>query len=44
MNDIIWGINALSHDAAISVINSNGDILFAAHSERYSKIKNDGAI
>lgn len=41
MNDIIWGINALSHDAAISVINSNGDILFAAHSERYSKIKND---
>ena len=37
---IIFGINACSHDASISVIN-NGEILFASHSERYSKIKND---
>ena len=37
---IILGINACSHDASISVI-KNGEILFAAHSERYSKIKND---
>ena len=38
---IIWGISALSHDASISVINEKGDILFAGHSERYSKTKND---
>jgi carbamoyltransferase len=37
---IIFGVNACSHDASISVI-ENGEILFAAHSERYSKIKND---
>jgi carbamoyltransferase len=37
----ILGISAGFHDAAASVINSHGDILFASHSERYSKIKND---
>jgi carbamoyltransferase len=37
---LIYGINACSHDASISVI-KNGEILFAAHSERYSKVKND---
>lgn len=37
----IFGISAGFHDAGLSVINSHGDILFAAHSERYSKIKND---
>lgn len=36
----ILGINCLNHDAAVSVI-EDGNILFAAHSERYSKIKND---
>jgi len=36
----IFGINETSHDAALSVI-KDGEILFAAHSERYSKIKND---
>jgi carbamoyltransferase len=35
------GISAGYHDAAATVINSSGDIVFAAHSERYSKIKND---
>ena len=35
------GVSAGFHDAGVSVINSNGDILFAAHSERYSRIKND---
>jgi carbamoyltransferase len=36
----IWGISALSHDAALSVV--DGDvILFAAHAERYSRRKND---
>ena len=40
----ILGISAGFHDAAISVINTQGDILFAAHSERYSKLKNDGHI
>jgi carbamoyltransferase len=40
----ILGISAGFHDAAISVINSQGDILFAGHSERYSKLKNDAHI
>ena len=36
----ILGINALNHDAAVSVI-EEGEIKFAAHSERYSRTKND---
>ena len=36
----ILGINALNHDAAITLIEDN-EILFAAHAERYSGIKND---
>jgi carbamoyltransferase len=39
----ILGISAGFHDAAATVIN-NGDILFAGHSERYSKQKNDANI
>ena len=35
------GISNGFHDAGISVVNSNGDILFAGHSERYSKHKHD---
>ena len=35
------GISCGFHDAAISVINDHGDILFAGHSERYSKLKHD---
>ena len=37
----ILGISAGYHDAAATVINNRGDILFAGHSERYSKKKND---
>ena len=37
----ILGISAGFHDAAVSVVSEQGDILFAGHSERYSKIKND---
>jgi carbamoyltransferase len=37
----ILGISAGFHDAAATVINRRGDILFAGHSERYSKVKND---
>lgn len=37
----ILGISAGFHDAAATVINSDGDIVFAGHSERYSKNKND---
>jgi len=40
----ILGISAGFHDSALSLINQDGDILFAAHSERYSKIKNDPTI
>jgi carbamoyltransferase len=35
------GISCGFHDAAISLIDSGGQILFAAHSERYSMIKHD---
>jgi carbamoyltransferase len=35
------GISAGFHDAAVSVLTDSGDILFAAHSERYSKKKHD---
>ncbi len=35
------GISCGFHDAALSVIDDNGDILFAGHSERYSKKKHD---
>ena len=37
----ILGLSAGFHDAAATVINTNGDIVFAGHSERYSKLKND---
>ena len=37
---IIWGINETTHDASISIIEDK-EILFAAHSERFSKQKND---
>lgn len=37
---IILGINETSHDASISLL-KDGEILFAAHAERYSKKKND---
>ena len=35
------GISSGFHDAAISVVDSQGEILFAGHSERYSKNKHD---
>jgi len=37
----ILGISAGFHDASATVINTAGDILYAGHSERYSKQKND---
>ena len=36
----ILGINCLNHDAAMAVVDGN-KIVWAAHAERYSKIKND---
>jgi carbamoyltransferase len=41
MSKNILGISAGFHDAAVTVLNDQGKILFAGHSERYSKIKND---
>jgi len=39
---ITWGTSAMSHDASIAVFNENNQqLLFAGHSERYSRIKND---
>lgn len=40
----ILGISAGFHDAAAAVVSRQGDILFAGHSERYSKVKNDAEI
>jgi carbamoyltransferase len=37
----ILGISAGFHDAAAAVIDRQGNVLYAAHSERYSKVKND---
>ena len=37
----ILGISAGFHDAAAALIRSDGEIVFAGHSERYSKHKND---
>ena len=37
----ILGISAGFHDAAATVIDGHGNIVFAGHSERYSKKKND---
>lgn len=39
----IFGINETAHDAGLSVV-ENGKVLFAAHSERYSKQKNDWSL
>jgi carbamoyltransferase len=43
MNNIL-GIAAGFHDAAAAVLSPEGEILFAGHSERYSKVKNDADI
>ena len=44
-NMIIWGINAMNHDASICVVDSDTcEILFAGHAERYSRIKNDSEL
>ena len=40
----ILGVSAGYHDAAISVINTAGEIVYAGHAERYSKQKNDAHI
>ena len=40
----ILGVSAGFHDAAITLIDSAGNIVFAGHSERYSKQKNDADI
>jgi carbamoyltransferase len=36
----ILGINCMNHDAAMAVVDGS-EILWAAHAERYSKVKND---
>jgi len=38
------GVSAGFHDASVAVITSQGDILYASHSERYSGRKNDADI
>jgi carbamoyltransferase len=40
----ILGISGGFHDAAAALINTQGDIIFAGHAERYSKQKNDSHI
>lgn len=41
--DIVLGVNALNHDASLALIKTGDvdEVLFAAHSERYSRVKND---
>jgi len=38
------GISCGFHDAAVSVVDSDGSILYAGHSERYSKLKHDNQL
>lgn len=39
---IVWGVNAMNHDASITVVDTETkQILFAGHAERYSRVKND---
>lgn len=38
------GLSSGFHDAAVTVINDNGDVVFAGHNERYSGIKHDKRI
>jgi carbamoyltransferase len=40
----ILGLSAGFHDAAATIVRSDGEIIFAGHSERYSKNKNDANI
>jgi len=40
----ILGLSAGFHDAAATLLRSDGEIVFAGHSERYSKNKNDADI
>jgi len=40
LNKITWGWTGMSHDASLAVFSETG-LEFAAHSERYSRIKND---
>jgi len=37
---IQWGVSAMSHDAALAVV-QDAKLVYASHSERYSRIKND---
>lgn len=37
---MLLGINALNHDASVCLVDGN-EIKFAAHAERYSRVKND---
>ena len=36
-----WGVSAQGHDAAIAVFHHSNELVFAAHAERYSRVKND---
>ena len=41
MTEQYVGFSQGFHDAGAAIVSTNGNILYAAHSERYSKIKND---
>lgn len=41
---LILGVAALGHDASVALASDDGDILFAAHAERYSRVKNDARL
>lgn len=45
MTPNIMGVSAGFHDAGVTIVSSfSGDILFAGHSERYSRVKNDATL
>jgi len=40
---VMWGLSGLSHDASLAVVDGSR-LIFAAHSERYSRVKGDPRI
>lgn len=42
---MLLGINCFNHDASICLVNqSSNNVVFAAHAERYSRVKNDSVL
>lgn len=41
---MLLGVTANNHDASLALVDNNNNIVWAAHAERYSRIKNDSLL